>query len=127
MKKVLLGLGAAACVFGFAGSAFAAGQGGIAGSASFQLNGLVPNAVTAASAAVSVGKSTAYAGAATAAGTTSAFSAGTGGATTLTGTNIYISQINGEAAGTLGTAQVNNLAGSSTNIAAPAGTVTQLN
>ncbi|MCW5206067.1 hypothetical protein VU08_03920 [Desulfobulbus sp. F5] len=122
MKKVLLGLSVTVCVFGFTGFAFAAGQGGIAGSASFQLT---TGVVTSASAAVSVGKSTAYAGAATAVGTTEAFAAGASGIVTLVPSKIYIDNIAADTV--LGTAQANNLTGSTTNIAAPAGTIAQTN
>lgn len=95
MKKILLGLGAAACVFGFGSSAFATGTGGIAGSAAFQLTGGIM--VDSASVAIGVGKSSAYAGATTtdlaATGpTTEAFAAGAGGAITLTGA-FYIASI----------------------------------
>ncbi|MGX9726183.1 MAG: hypothetical protein ACTFAK_02315 [Candidatus Electronema sp. VV] len=108
MKKVLLGLAAAAGVFGFGGSAFAAGTGGIAGSAAFQLNA---GAVTSASAAVAVGKATAYVGAATdvPAGATEAFAVGTGGAITPSGTNIYITSIAEESAAGLAVAQANSI------------------
>lgn len=110
MKKVLLGLGAAECVFGFAGAAFAAGTGGIAGSAAFQLAG-APAAVTSASAAVAVGKKTAYAGAATdvPAGATEAFAVGTGGAITPSGTNIYLTSIAEETVAGLAVAQANSI------------------
>lgn len=97
--------------FGIASSAFA-GEGGVAGSASFQLT---EGKVTQASVAVAVGKSTAYAGAATPGGTgTEAFAGGTGGAITLTGTSIYIQSIAADTV--LGTAQANQLDASDVNI-----------
>jgi hypothetical protein len=99
--------------FGFSSSAFA-GEGGVAGAASFQLTG---GAVTQASVAVAVGKSTAYAGAATPGGIgTEAFAAGTGGAMTFSGNSIYIQSIDTENANRLGTAQVNQLDGNDVNI-----------
>ncbi len=97
--------------FGLTSSAFA-GEGGVAGSASFQLTG---GSVTQASVAVAVGKSTAYAGAATPGGAgTEAFAGGTGGAITLTGTSIYIQSIAEDTV--LGTAQANELDASDINI-----------
>jgi hypothetical protein len=97
--------------FGITSSAFA-GEGGVAGSASFQLTGAQ---VTQASVAVAVGKSTAYAGAATPGGTgTEAFAAGTGGLITLTGTSIYIQSIAADTV--LGTAQANELDNNDVNI-----------
>jgi hypothetical protein len=97
--------------FAFTSSAFA-GEGGVAGSASFQLTA---GAVTQASVAVAVGKSTAYSGAATPGGTgTEAFASGTGGAITLTGTSIYIQSIAEDTA--LATAQNNQLDSNDVNI-----------
>jgi len=102
----------------------AAGQGGVAGAASFQLDGF--GNVLEASAAVAVGKSTAYAGAETTALVpTSAFSAGTGGVITFTGTSIYIQSIAEDAQ--LGTAQANDLTGNTVNIDAALATVDIVN
>lgn len=103
-SKLFVAAALVAGTFGFSSSAFA-GEGGVAGSASFQLTSGV---VTQASVAVAVGKSTAYSGAATPGGTgTEAFASGTGGTITFTGTSIYIQSIAQDTA--LATAQANEL------------------
>lgn len=110
-SQLLVAAAVVAGSFGFANSAFA-GEGGVAGAASFQLNAGV---VTEASSAVAVGKSTAYAGAVTNTGAgTEAFAAGTGGLITLTGNSVYIQSIAQDTA--LGTAQQNELNDNDINI-----------
>jgi hypothetical protein len=117
-SKLLVAAALIAGSFGFNSSAFA-GEGGVAGAASFQLTSGV---VTQASVAVAVGKSTAYAGAATPGGTgTEAFAAGTSGLVTLGGVSIYLSTIAGDTV--LGTAQANELTANDVNINAINGTV----
>jgi hypothetical protein len=106
----------AGSLFTFAPKAMA-GEGGIAGSASFLIDG---TNVTEASTAIAVGKSTAYAGATTAGTTTEAFAAGTGGTITFTGTDIYIDSIAQDTA--LGTAQANELDDQTININVVGGT-----
>jgi hypothetical protein len=105
---------------GFSSSAFA-GEGGVAGAASFQLT---TGVVTQASVAVAVGKSTAYAGATTSSGTgtgTEAFAAGTSGLVTILEESIYLESINADT--NLTAAQTNDLTANDININAINGTV----
>jgi hypothetical protein len=121
-SKLFVAAALIAGTFGFSSSAFA-GEGGVAGSASFQLTA---GEVTQASVAVAVGKSTAYAGAATPGGAgTEAFASGTGGAITLTGTSIYIQSIAQDTA--LATAQANELDDNDVNINVINGTADIIN
>ncbi|TAE57242.1 MAG: hypothetical protein EAZ87_16640 [Nostocales cyanobacterium] len=110
-SQLLVAAAVVAGSFGATNSA-SAGEGGVAGSASFQLTG---GDVTQASAAVAVGKSTAYAGAATFTGFgTEAFAVGTGGDINLSGSSVYITSITGDT--NLGAAQVNDLNDNDVNI-----------
>ncbi|MEO0803185.1 MAG: hypothetical protein AAFY57_13020 [Cyanobacteria bacterium J06642_2] len=110
----------AAGSLGFASAAFA-GEGGIAGAASFIVDGTTGN-VTEASVAAAIGKDTAYAGALTdstlggtsGAGATQAFAAGTGGDITFTGLDIFITSIGPDT--DRGTAQNNELTTQTVNI-----------
>jgi hypothetical protein len=85
-----------------------AGEGGIAGSLAYQFDGTT---VTNASAAIAVGKTTAYAGAVTDApgGTTEAFAVGTGGKVTLGTGSPYIADIAEETTAGLAINQANSL------------------
>jgi hypothetical protein len=109
-SKLLVAAALVAGSFGVNSSAFA-GEGGVAGSASFQLDGAATNTVTQSSVAVAVGKSTAYAGAATPGGTgTEALSTGASGLITFSGLSIYLQSVDADTvAGGLGTAQINEL------------------
>jgi hypothetical protein len=84
-----------------------AGEGGIAGAASFNLNG---GSVTEATAAVAIGKSTAYAAATASggAGPLEAFAVGTGGMITFGG-SIYINSVEEESTAGLQQAQTNEI------------------
>ncbi len=105
-------------------NAFAAGEGGVAASASFQMTGGV---VTNSSVAMSVGKTTAYAGATTdfADGNTEAFAVGTGGILTLATGSVYLDNIAEETVTGLAVAQANVLATSTTDINAVTGVTSQ--
>ncbi len=123
-SQLLVAAAVVAGSFGVATSAFA-GEGGVAGSASFILDGVN---VTEASAAVAVGKSTAYAGAVTNGGAgTEAFAGGTGGEITLTGSSVYIQSIAVEDALSLGAIQANQLDANDVNIDVTGGTVAIIN
>lgn len=100
-----------------------AGEGGVAGSISYQISS---SAVTNASAAVAVGKNTAYAGASsTAGGATDAFAAGSAGVMTPSGSSIYINSIASDLNADLGTAQSNTLSTGTINALDATGTLTQ--
>jgi hypothetical protein len=91
-----------------------AGEGGIAGAASFILDG---SEVEEASVAVAVGKSTAYAGASTDVELgTEAFAVGTGGDIDVSDDSIYLSDVYAENAGTLDDPQENNINNNSIDI-----------
>jgi len=121
-KTLLVAIGAA--VFGFASSALAAGQGGIAGAASFLLPGGV---VSSAAAAVAVGKSTGYANANTmTAGTAEAQAAGAAGVLALDTATAYITSIAAEDVTTLPIPQLNAITATSTNIDASNATIDQV-
>jgi hypothetical protein len=121
-KTLLVAIGAA--VFGFASSALAAGQGGIAGAASFLLPG---GAVSNAAAAVAVGKSTGYANANTMnLGVAQAQAAGAAGVLSLDTATAYITSIAAEDVATLPTPQANAITATSTNIDAINTTVDQV-
>lgn len=129
-KKTLL-MTTCAAVFGLASSALAAGQGGVAGSASFLLDGGVGALanVTNAAAAVAVGKSTGYANANTMnPGEAQAQAAGAAGviAFDITTPSAYIEGITAENVATLLVAQSNAITASSTDIDAIAATVDQI-
>ncbi|MEM6447498.1 MAG: hypothetical protein AAF704_13185 [Cyanobacteria bacterium P01_D01_bin.123] len=110
----------AAGTLGFVPAALA-GEGGIAGAASFILNG---ESVTEASVAAAIGKDTAYAGALTdptlggfsGSGSTQAFAIGTGGSIGFTGIDIFISDVSQDT--NRATAQTNELTDQTINISA---------
>jgi hypothetical protein len=112
-----------ATALGFAASALA-GEGGVAGSASFQLNaaGSVRNAAVAAA----VGKDSAYAGANNNSGlfgaNLDAFAVGTSGQITTNGSTNYIQSVGQDTSRLI--PQVNNLNGDKVNIDATDGTTT---
>ena len=91
-----------------------AGEGGIAGAASFSLtNGQVTDAAVAAG----IGKTSAYAGANNdLAGGLDAFAAGTGGAINMNNDSNYITSIGGVDATQLGTVQANTLTNQTINL-----------
>ncbi|GCL39281.1 hypothetical protein SR1949_44060 [Sphaerospermopsis reniformis] len=120
-SQLLVAAAVVAGSFGFANSAFA-GEGGVAGAASFQLNA---GQVTEASSAVAVGKSTAYAGAVTNGAGTEAFAAGNGGAITLNGNSVYIQSIAQDTA--LVNEQANQLDNNDVQIDVKVGTVKVIN
>ena len=98
-----------------------AGEGGIAGSASFKLDAAT-GFVTDSSVAVAIGKSSAYAGATTRDGITEAFAAGAAGELTLSGNSIYIQSISADTNDGLAVAQENTI-GSDININVIGGTI----
>ncbi|MEO1134221.1 MAG: hypothetical protein AAFX40_16145 [Cyanobacteria bacterium J06639_1] len=113
----------AAGALGFVPAALA-GEGGIAGAASFILDG---ESVTEASVAAAIGKDTAYAGALTdsgltadtAVGATQAFAIGTGGSIAFTGESIFFSDVTDDV--DRATAQANELSVQTINISALSG------
>lgn len=107
----------AAGTLGFVPAALA-GEGGIAGAASFIMDGEV---VTEASVAAAIGKDTAYAGALTdpdlggsGVGTTQAFAIGTGGVVGFTGSDIFLLDVTQD--DDRATAQANELSVQTINI-----------
>ncbi|MEB3218592.1 MAG: hypothetical protein VKN72_20485 [Nostocales cyanobacterium 94392] len=121
-SKLFVAAAVVAGTFGLSSSAFA-GEAGVAGSASFKLT---TGAVTEASVAVAVGKSTAYAGATTETATgTEAFAGGSGGAMTIT--NLYITSIAEESATGLAIGQANELDDNDVNIDVIGGTADVVN
>ncbi len=92
-----------------------AGEGGIAGAASFHLNN--NGKVTDAAVAAAIGKTSAYAGANNDLDEgLDAFAAGTGGTINMDNDSNYIRSIGGENATQLGTAQRNNLTNHTINL-----------
>lgn len=119
MKKILLALVACSTFFTITSNAFAIGQGGIAGTAAFYLDGGV---VLDASAAIAVGKSTAQAASiAFDGGGTEAYALGASGTVTMGSDPFYIGNVAEDTA--IGTAQANNLSTTTTSIDAKAGTI----
>jgi len=92
IKLIISGVTMAAAAL-WGANASAAGVGGVAGSAAFNLDS--SGNVTEATVAGAVGKDSAYAGstAAGASGALESFALGTGGAITFTGTNAYITSV----------------------------------
>ena len=123
-KLLLAATVTSAAVFGFQSTTIA-GEGGIAGSASFLIN---EGSVTDSSIGVAIGKSGAYAGAQTATGaSTEAVAAGSGGVINLTGSSIFITDLESETANRLGTAQANELTGQTVTIDPDGGNTTVAN
>lgn len=104
MKKTMLFAAATASFLGLAPAAFA-GEGGIAGSASFILD--LDGAVVDVAVASAIGKTSAYAGAIADESSNRAFAGGSGGEIDIDG--FFIDDLEEESRGGLGTAQANTI------------------